>query len=494
MAGVQDAALVVRLYWPLLLGNILEWYEYSVYAFLETYLEHNFFQGSTVATWAGFGCTFFARPFGGLFLGILGDIHGSRLAAVTSIAGMLIGTVGQGCLPTYQNGNLSGHIGLALLVLLRFVQGLCAGGELATIIAFITEVSPHASLGRCIALIGITGNIGFLAARSIVFASRTLLGEETMFLWGWRLPFVIAVVPGTISLVGRRLLAKAEVKLGCEDGKSAGNREPSDIAEKARNGGVCQAQASKSVVAVMRETCTSHLLAIVFASLSVSCHAVIQYLGLAWTKSYLARHGTGVDVQLMAGMCSRGFMILLGIPVGWLADIYGIGSLMFVGAFAQTILAVPLWIALRSIPSSTAGIVSLYGFGLGSLGALNTTVSFLYIVELFPATVRNVGVGIGWNVGLAIFGGCSPMLAEALLRVSPNAPGLLISSAGALTCVTVISGLFLQRKGILQLAHVRPQPYFYCCDRQVSSKSEPDESDETSSQTDSSHDSQNMYA
>ena len=96
MEGISDVAQVFKVYWALLLGNILEWYEFAIYSFLEPYLEINFFGGSAISTWLGFACTFAARPFGGIVLGLLGDLFGRKVSTFLSICGMIIGTVGQG--------------------------------------------------------------------------------------------------------------------------------------------------------------------------------------------------------------------------------------------------------------------------------------------------------------------------------------------------------------------------------------------------------------
>ena len=136
---------------------------------MATYMEQNFFRGSVLATWLGFTATFVARPLGGIFLGILSDAFGRKLAVMLTIVGMLSGTVGQGLLPTPRGAGDSawGSFGLVLLFSLRLLQGLCTGGEISTVSTYIVEVSGHESKGRCVALISITVNLGFLLARSL---------------------------------------------------------------------------------------------------------------------------------------------------------------------------------------------------------------------------------------------------------------------------------------------------------------------------------------
>ena len=162
MGACGDVWDVLKIYWSLLLGNILEWYEFAIFAFLEPYLQSNFFHGSAITTWLGFASTFLARPFGGLVLGILGDLFGRKVSTFLSILGMLIGTVGQGMVPTYRSGQICGTIGVVLLVVFRILQGICTGGEIAAVSTYITEVGAKRSLARCMVLIGITCTMGLV--------------------------------------------------------------------------------------------------------------------------------------------------------------------------------------------------------------------------------------------------------------------------------------------------------------------------------------------
>eukprot|EP00415_Alexandrium_ostenfeldii_P001023 UN1023 len=104
--------------------------------------------------------------------------------------------------------------------------------------------------------------------------------------------------------------------------------------------------------------------------------------------------------------------------------------------------------------------VLIVGVGFGILGAFVGTVIFLFVSELFPTSVRGVAMGISYNVGFSLFGGLGPVLAEASLGISADGPGFLLSLGGLISASTVAVALFLKRRGVVQLAHVRPLPYF----------------------------------
>ena len=118
-------------------------------------------------------------------------------------------------------------------------------------------------------------------------------------------------------------------------------------------------------------------------------------------------------------------------------------------------------------------VVLAFGLGYGILLAFNAMVQPLYIVELFPASVRNVGVGMSYNMGMCLFGGFAPALFELSLEVSPVFPGVLLSLAGCIPALVVLVSLRLQAWEVLCLAHIRPVPYF---GRKPCKKSQSDDS------------------
>ena len=101
-----------------------------------------------------------------------------------------------------------------------------------------------------------------------------------------------------------------------------------------------------------------------------------------------------------------------------------------------------------------------YGVGYGIILAFTGMVYFLYVVELFPVEIRNVGVGMSYNIGFCIFGGFAPLICEASHDVASWAPGCVLLLAGVITASTVLWSLRLQSRGVLCLAHIRVDPYF----------------------------------
>ncbi|CAE7941705.1 proP [Symbiodinium sp. KB8] len=408
MGSAADVGQVVKVYWALLLGNILEWYEFAIFSFLEPYLEVQFFNGSAISTWLGFACTFAARPFGGIVLGLLGDIFGRKVSTFLSICGMVIGTVGQGLVPSYQSGEVAGTIGLVLLVALRLLQGICTGGEIAAVSTYITEVGPKRSLARSMALIGITANIGFLLAQCASYLTREAVGASAMESWAWRIPFVIAVIPGVIATAGRRCIPESQVFLDAKT-QTGATSDVFDVGSEsadANSGDSAGSQgAASQPVARIKHLVKSQWPSLLVGIGSVAGASVLQYGGFLWGNVFLKKHGTTPDSLIAAGITARMLAAVLAPLVGWLADTVGVGWIQLAGTFALTLGGLPLFLVQKWMPESFGVVMAAYGVGYGIIFAPVGMIIFLLVVELFPVEVRNAGVGLSYNIGFCVFGG-----------------------------------------------------------------------------------------
>ncbi len=213
---------VVKLVVATSLGNALEWFDISVYAYFAVYLSKAFFPASDpttslLLTFGTFGLTFLARPIGGVLLGAYADRHGRKASLLLSIAMMTFGTLAVACMPTFDK---IGVLAPLLVIVARLVQGFSAGGEFGSSTAFLVEHMP--------------GRRGFVA--SWQFASQgmsSLLGsgfgallsstlsEAELQTWGWRIPFLFGVLIGPVGLYIRSKIEDADRAAGGE-GRHAG--------------------------------------------------------------------------------------------------------------------------------------------------------------------------------------------------------------------------------------------------------------------------------
>ncbi|HEY1411138.1 MAG TPA: MFS transporter, partial [Rhodopila sp.] len=187
-------------------GNVLEWYDFAIYAYSAGILGRRFFPGtdevaSLLAVFATFGVGFVIRPVGGIIIGRLGDTQGRKAALLLTLLLMAIGTVGIGLLPDHE---AIGPWAPAGLVLCRLLQGFSAGGEWGTSTAFIVEWAPRGMRGLFGSFQQASVAGGLLLGSVAAALTHSLLSAQQMQLWGWRLPFLAGAILLPVGLYLRR--------------------------------------------------------------------------------------------------------------------------------------------------------------------------------------------------------------------------------------------------------------------------------------------------
>src|SRR5262249_15024053 len=150
-------------------GNVMEWYDFGVYGYFATVIGSQFFPAkdptsSLIAAFGVFAAGFLMRPLGSLVFGHLGDKLGRKLALTASVMVMAAPTFLIGFLPTYEQAGLTA---LALLVVLRLVQGLSVGGEYTTSGVFLVEQSEPQHRGFLGSFVPLGATFGVLLASAV---------------------------------------------------------------------------------------------------------------------------------------------------------------------------------------------------------------------------------------------------------------------------------------------------------------------------------------
>src|ERR1700758_3528824 len=112
-------------------GNLVEWFDFYVYAFTAIYFAPSFFPKSDetvqlLQAAAVFAIGFLMRPIGGWMFGKIAARRGRKTSLVISVVMMCAGSLAIAILPTYSQIGLAAPL---LLLLARMVQGLSVGGE-----------------------------------------------------------------------------------------------------------------------------------------------------------------------------------------------------------------------------------------------------------------------------------------------------------------------------------------------------------------------------
>lgn len=404
-----------------IVGSVLEWFDFSLYGSAAALVFSDiFFPGYSetagiMASFATFAAGFFARPFGGLVFGHLGDRVGRRNVLLATILIMGAATFLIGLLPTY------GQIGAAapgLLVFLRLLQGFGGGAEQSGAVLLVTEYAPAKKRGfyACLPFIGIT--LGILLAAG-VFRLVTELPRDAIVAWGWRVPFLLSAVVVGIGLYIRLRVLETPV---FEEVKEA------------------QAKAKIPAKELFRNDSGNFFRAFGARMAENGCSYIFQ----TFVLTYVATHvGVPEGVGLTGVLIGAG----VGIPTlpifGALSDRVGRRP-VYMGAAAFTLVfAFPYFWLLGSGSHALIWIAIAASIAIGIYGMLSPQSSFF--PELFEARYRYTGVALARELSAPVAGGIAPFIASALLAVSGGAFWPVAVYIIFLCVITLVS-VFLTRE------------------------------------------------
>ena len=172
-------------------GNILEWYDFGLFAIYSSLFSHLFFptQDASIAlieTLGIFAVGYLCRPIGALIFGYLGDKEGRAKSLRLSILMISLPTLLIGFIPTYGSVGVWAPI---LLILIRIWQGISIGGEYSGNIIYLAETAPSQHRAFVASFAATGANLGALLAM-VVSAICTFVFSESVFVdWGWRVPY-----------------------------------------------------------------------------------------------------------------------------------------------------------------------------------------------------------------------------------------------------------------------------------------------------------------
>ncbi|TCV95489.1 MFS transporter [Biostraticola tofi] len=384
------------------IGNTIEFYDFLLYGLASALVFGKIFfptispLAAMLASFATFGVGFIARPLGGIFFGHMGDTLGRKITLMITLGGMGVATFLIGCLPTWD------HIGVwapILLVILRFVQGFLVGGEWGGAMLMVVESAPANRRGVLGAIPQTGGFSGQLLATGI-FALVTLLPEDQLLSWGWRIPFMLSFVLVLVGLYMRRRLEETPVF------KEIQQREQ-------QNPSVAQGKTSSPVVQVLRHQWRSILLIMVLRF----AESVPFFMATVFAVSY-ATTQLGVEKQTMLNVVMA--TCVLAFPMhalfGALSDKVGRRPVYIFGALCAAAMAFPFFWLLESgsFGLMVLGYILLINIAHNSINAVQPS----FFTELFGPKVRYSGASIGAQLGAIVAGGFTPFVAKGLTAIN----------------------------------------------------------------------------
>lgn len=374
-------------------GSTLEYYDYFIYGSASALVLGKLFfpnagASATLLAFSTVAVSYIARPFGAILLGHFGDRLGRKNVLLVTLLIMGTATLLIGCLPTYST---LGVWATVLLVALRCIQGLSAGGESPGSSSLSLEHAPDHRRGFYTSwtLTGVTFGI---VLSSLVFIPVANLPDSALLSWGWRVPFWLSVVVTAMAYFIRRKLDEPEVFV---DAKERGDTVKVPIFEVFRRN-------------------WSTVLRVAICAVVTMVNSVFTVFALAY-----ATEEQGISRSGMLTMIAVSNLVsaVLTPVYGALSDRIGRRPLFFTGCIGSAALAFFFFGAL-----GTHSWALIYLSGLLLTGVFYTMQNAVYpafFPELFPVGVRYTGMAISLQFGL-VLAGFTPAISESLTAAHPT--------------------------------------------------------------------------
>ena len=368
------------------IGNAVEWYDWAIYATFTPFIASQLFSkadpaSAVLSTLAIFAVGFVARPFGGFLFGWIGDRVGRKTSMTLAVGLASLGSLMIGIAPTF--ASIGAWASLMLLVA-RLVQGLAHGGELPSSQTYLSEMAPKEKRGFWATLIYTSGTVGILFGTLLGAVLNMVLSTEAMNAWGWRIPFLIGAALGLYALIMRSRLHETEAF----ESESAGEKRAPIWPQIVRH--------RKQALQVI--------------GLTVGL-TVIYYIWGVVAPSY-ATTALKIDrgEALWAGVIGN-IVFIAALPFwGKLSDRLGRKKVLWSGAIGSAVMHFPMtWLLKDSAWQLAVGMSVMLIF----IAASAAIVPAVY-AELFPTSIRTVGVGVPYSICVALFGGTAPYLQQWL--------------------------------------------------------------------------------
>jgi len=403
-------------------GNALEWYDIAVYSFFASYVAKVFFPtddptNSLLLALGTFAASFLIRPVGALVLGSYADRAGRKPALSLSIALMVIGTLLITVMPSYETIGILAPIGILVA---RLIQGFSAGGEFGSATALMVEHMPNRR-GYAASWQFTSQSMSTLLAASLGTLLTSTLTEEQLLSWGFRIPFAIGLLVGPVGFYIRRHVPEAAEFVAASTDTGRG----------------------RAWLTVLRGQKVRVLLTVGTLAVTTCINYLISYMPTYAIRSLDLPASTGFAATVV-----NGITLLIVTPLaGHWSDRLGQIRIMIPAAVLILALIYPLFTLLVAFPG--LGVMLVMMIVLGVLKACYFGPMGAVMANLFPPGTRATGMAVGYNIGVAIFGGFTPLVATWLIAFTGTdlAPSfwVMVTAVVSIATLSVIWRRYGQR-------------------------------------------------
>ncbi|MEX3563834.1 MFS transporter [Corynebacterium phoceense] len=411
------------------IGTAIEWYDYFLYAAVAGLVFNQLMFGplegglASIISFLTVGLSFLFRPLGAFLAGHYADRLGRRVVLMVTLFAMGGATTLIGVLPTFDTIGVWAPI---LLILLRVIQGISAGGEWGSAVLMAVEHAPDNKRGLFGAGPQVGVPAGLLLSSGVLSIMNYVAPNEAFMQWGWRVPFLLSFV---LVLVGYF------IRMGVEESPVF-----EEIAERGEE------EAPNPVSVLFKK----FLPLVIVAALVFAGNGTVGYMTTGgYIQSYASNPNGPVALDrgdvLNAVTLSAFTWMLFTLLAGFISDYIGRRTTYLIGFIIQAIGAAALFPLVN-----TGSLGMLYGsliFLTIGTGLTYGAQSAMY-AELFPASIRATGVSITYALGSILGGAFAPMIAAALVEATGTTfavTGYLVTaSVAGFVCALILR----ERKGI----------------------------------------------
>ena len=425
-SDVPKKPVLKRVIGAALIGNTLEWFDLSIYAYFAVYIGKVFFPSQDPAmelimAYGAFGISFLIRPVGAMVLGSYADRAGRKKSLTISLALMLIGTLTIALMPSYAAIGLIAPIGILMA---RLLQGFSAGGEFGSSTAFMMEHAPQKYRSFVASLQFASQGFGVVLSSVFGYFLLENLSAQDMQSWGWRVPFFFGLLIAPVGLYIRSTVDETPefIKSQADKKKNIGNT----------------INAINPLKVLLSNQKILILIAMGALIVSTACTFLIKYMPTYAAANLKLAGSSGFLATLVAGI-----ILTFATPVvGFFSDKVGRIRLMLCAASVYVVLAYPSFLWLNANPS----VVSL----LLVVGML-TIIKALYfaplpslMADIFPTETRVTGMSLSYSIGVSVFGGFAPTISIFLIKFfkTPVAPSYYLIFAAVLSICALLGATY----------------------------------------------------
>ncbi|MBP6116969.1 MAG: MHS family MFS transporter [Neisseriaceae bacterium] len=414
-----------------IIGTTVEWYDFFIYAsaaglvFKQLFFAPAGNELATLIAFASVGVSFLFRPLGAFLAGHFGDRIGRRAMLVITLVLMGASTSLIGLLPTYESIGIMAPI---LLIFLRILQGISAGGEWGGAVLMAVEHAPEGKRGRFGAFPQIGVPLGLLLASAVLALMSGVISPGEQFVeWGWRVPFLLSIGLLFLGHWIRRSVDESPVFEEIKERKASSRTPVIDLFK-------------------------NHALLVLLAALVFAGNSALGYMTTGGFIQNYTTDPTGplqmdrTPILMVVTVASAIWLLFTWLSGCWSDKIgrrnmYIIGwGVQFIGVFALfPLVNMGTW-------QSVLAALSILSVGIGlTYGAQSAFYS-----ELFPASIRFSGVSISYALGAILGGAFSPMIAAALIARTGSTESVVYYLAG-MTLIGLIATLLLRDRSNIPL-------------------------------------------